>query len=170
MCSFHGCGRPVHGLGLCSGHHRQQRLGKPLTPLRRRAKDRLCSIEGCNKKHLSTDYCAAHYYRFRLYGDPLLGAYVGDGSRKWLNSDGYVMMYDGERSLSEHRYVMEQHLGRRLFRHESVHHINGDRMDNRIKNLELWSKYQPWGQRVEDKIAYAKEILAMYEASPFITS
>ena len=36
-----------------------------------------------------------------------------------------------------HRYLYEQHLGRKLTRYEVVHHINGDITDNRIENLQL---------------------------------
>lgn len=39
--------------------------------------------------------------------------------------------------VDEHRYIMEQQLGRKLTRYEVVHHKNGDKRDNRIDNLEV---------------------------------
>lgn len=48
-----------------------------------------------------------------------------------VRSDGFT------RRIPEHRYVVEQFIGRRLLPSESVHHINGVRDDNRLENLQL---------------------------------
>lgn len=49
-----------------------------------------------------------------------------------------VITVDGKR-IREHRYIMEQYLGRKLEKWEHVHHINDDSSDNRIENLEILS-------------------------------
>lgn len=64
---------------------------------------------------------------------------------KIIDSWGYVKIWiDGKRVL-EHRYIMEQHLKRKLEIREEVHHINGIKTDNRLKNLELVIKEKHFG-------------------------
>lgn len=64
-----------------------------------------------------------------------------------LTPGGYLRRNVGGRRVLEHRWVMEQHLGRPLADDEVVHHVNGDRQDNRLENLQLVKAHHGKGQR-----------------------
>jgi hypothetical protein len=66
----------------------------------------------------------------------------------------------------EHILVVERALGRHLTLQENVHHRNGIRDDNRLANLELWTKPQPPGIRARDAVAWARAIIDRYGDLP----
>lgn len=147
--------------GLCPAHKVQRQEGKTLAPLILKIR-RACTVAGCEKGAVSTGFCRRHHYRWKRYGDPLITRIATKGDGHLSARSGYRMiLVDGKTTL-EHRWIMAQHLGRPLTSRETVHHRNGVRHDNRIENLELWSSWQPPGQRVEDKVRWAIEMLSLY--------
>ncbi len=133
-----GCKSPIHCRGVCRKCYRKIHYEEHEQA--RRYPDGLSKERECSKGSVrsnSLGYLAVKVEKGR-----------GVGKR------GEWMLH--------HRYVMENHLGRRLHSFENVHHINGNREDNRLENLELWVTKQPKGQRVDDLLAYADWIIKMY--------
>lgn len=112
-----------------------------------------------------------HYYRWKKHGDPSI--VLRRRGKPVITDNGYrLLKIPGHPNASkngyvrEHTKVMSDHIGRPLLPTEEVHHRNGVRDDNRIKNLELWTRKHPPGQRVTDKIKWAGELLAQYADDP----
>jgi len=89
--------------------------------------------------------------------------------RRHIKRHGYVyvslpaLANGGKRGeMLEHRFVMEQKLGRKLLESETVHHRDGDRANNAITNLELFDSRHGPGQRVVDKVQFAIDTIRQY--------
>lgn len=117
---------------------------------------KVCGVPVANTTHAFT--CRLHWEKPEA------------SSRRYINHHGYAVITQSGHpnafrngSVLEHTKVMSEMIGRPLLPLENVHHKNGIRDDNRPENLELWSTSQPFGQRTEDKVAWAIEILATYK-------
>jgi hypothetical protein len=107
---------------------------------RRQVSERVCSVCGAAftcKPAAKKQYCSNTCAGIARSGEH---AYNWNGGKMVNVVSGYIYVLVGtHKYVLEHRFVMEQHLGRPLTDDEEVHHRNHDRTDNRIENLQLLS-------------------------------
>ena len=138
-CIVMECERAQHARRMCMMHYQRMRAGTPLRAPNRLEPKGGCQELGCNGAYYARQLCRIHYQRRR---NGSLPARIGGEWGPWrTDSRGYVKRnrwVDGKsESQLQHRFIMAQSLGRELSEGETVHHINGNRSDNRIENLQL---------------------------------
>lgn len=161
---------PSGGTQYCSTECRRRpciRCGELFRPTTNRSV--YCSLvckrgtaicEGCGKQFVLNKNTAKRFCSKPCFFDTTtpIGTIRPNHSGGYLiikvdeNTPGVKVHYGPNKKgwMFMHRYVMQQKLGRALLRTEEVHHINGDRTDNRVENLELWKRSHPAGVRSAD--------------------
>lgn len=174
ICRVDECLEEASVRGLCRACYiRLRKVGVILSDLTRRQQEhnsgQTCEIHGCSGAPKHDGLCSPHYHRKLRYGDPTFLPEVtkARGKRK-IDRLGYAHLYRPGHPLArkngyafEHRIVMSEIIGRDLLPNERVHHRRS-KSNNDPENLELWVITHPAGQRVQDLVEWAHEILRLY--------
>lgn len=101
-----------------------------------------------DKRKCCTKKCAYEYLSQTQANNMKKGKkriyYFGEKSSHWkggcVNAYGYIVMAIKKKNYFGHRLAMENYLGRKLTKNEIVHHINENKSDNRIENLQVMTR------------------------------
>ena len=97
-----------------------------------------CAIPGCTRRRIARGWCGTHWWRWKHHGLPDAEVFKFDGNPR-VRADGYAWIYvAGVGAVLLHRLLWELERGPIPDGFE-IHHINGDKLDNRMENFEILS-------------------------------
>ncbi len=146
LCSC-GSETTVHRSNLVRSTRSCGCLSRELSAIRGRARKQPptpCLVFGCQESTAKggKGYCGKHAQRIRRYGDPSflteeedrrLKSSASQRAKKPASPKSYLKFL----GRHAHRRVMEEHIGRPLRSDEIVHHIDRNRHNNAIENLQI---------------------------------
>ncbi|MGN0449533.1 MAG: HNH endonuclease signature motif containing protein [Ruminococcus sp.] len=106
----------------------------------------------CGKETFKKTFCSRECVRFKSKIPPR------KRNGYWYENGYKVLYVEGDKSIKEHIKVMEDYIGRKLTEDEVVHHINENRLDNRIENLQLMTRGEHSSYHRKKEIAEGKRL------------
>lgn len=149
ICSVDGCEKRAKTRGWCSAHYERWRRNGDPGPAgdarRMKPKPPPCTVEGCERLRASlrTGYCAKHHACYQATGDPIARKRPNYGVGRRKVRAGYIHLWKPGHPLArkdgyvaEHRYVAWE-AGALTDPSMVVHHIDHDKSNNHISNLQV---------------------------------
>lgn len=97
---------------------------------------KVCSIDGCERKHDAKGFCHVHYNRWKRRGDPLAPLLLAEDGSGWTDRKGYKIL-PGEARTREHVAISEKALGHSLPSGAVIHHVDENPGNNANSNLVI---------------------------------